>query len=144
MKVLLEKIRGTQNSSKNNENDLELSWSGIVSEEGQLAIDVYETKNSFVVCSTIAGAKAENIEISINNDMLTIKGERAKKKIDHRETINYLYQECFWGKFSRSIILPKEVRSDKIKADFEDGILTITLPIDVKNKDIIIKVNNKS
>lgn len=107
-------------------------------EEGQLAIDVYHTPQSVIVKSTIAGVKPEDIDISINNDMLTIRGTRR-----HNEQVaqdDYFYQECYWGGFSRSIILPVEVKGDAIEAALENGILTITLPKANLTKQISIKV----
>lgn len=108
--------------------------------EGQLSIDVYQDEDNVYVKSTIAGAKPEDIDISVHNDMLTIRGKRQKEEKIKDE--NYLYQECFWGKFSRSIILPTEVDVDNIKANLKDGILTITLP-KIKNKSIPIEINSE-
>lgn len=94
--------------------------------EGQLTIDVYQTDNDIVIKSTIAGVKPEDLDISINNDMITIKGERKNEEIiDHG---NYYYQECYWGSFSRSVLLPVDVISDKIEASLKNGILTLRLP----------------
>ena len=94
--------------------------------EGQLSVDVYQTDNEVVIKSTIAGVKVEDIDISFNNDMLTIKGIR--KKDYEVEPENYFYQECYWGGFSRSIILPVEVKDEEITATLKNGILTIVLP----------------
>jgi len=107
-------------------------------EEGQLSIDVFETDKNIVVKSTIAGVRPEDIDISLDNDMLTIRGERKEKKED--EGKNYLYKECYWGSFSRSIILPTEVDSKKIEAILENGILTIILQKVKKSKKIGVKV----
>ena len=111
-------------------------------EEGQLSIDVYETPKNIVIKSTIAGVKSNDIDISINNDILTIKGERKTGEKIKEE--NYLYRECYWGSFSRSIILPGEVKKDKIKANLELGVLTITLPKIKKTKEIEIKIKEKN
>lgn len=94
--------------------------------EGQLTIDVYQTDESIVIKSTIAGVKPEDLDVSINNDMVTIKGERK-----HEEEVaaeNYYYQECYWGHFSRSVVLPVDIISDKAEASLKNGILTIRLP----------------
>lgn len=94
--------------------------------EGQLTIDVYQTDNDIVIKSTIAGVKPEDLDISINNDMVTIKGERKNEEsIEHG---NYYYQECYWGSFSRSVLLPVDVISDKTEASLKNGILTLRLP----------------
>ncbi|MBU3922792.1 Hsp20/alpha crystallin family protein [Patescibacteria group bacterium] len=108
------------------------------SEEGQLTIDVYQTDEEIVIKSTVAGVNPDDIDIDINNDMVTIKGKRAKdEKI---ETENYFYQELYWGVFSRSVILPAEVDSDKARASIKNGILTIRLPKLEKIKTKKIKV----
>jgi HSP20 family protein len=102
--------------------------------EGELSIDAYETKKEFVIVSTIGGVKAEDLDISIDKNMLTIKGEREKPK--NREIIkNYFYEECFWGPFSRRILLPEEVNIDRAKAIVKDGVLILRIPK--------TKINNK-
>ena len=94
--------------------------------EGQLTIDVYQTDSEVVIKSTIAGVKPEDLDVSIVNDMITIRGERKQEEEIHEE--NYYYQECYWGSFSRSIILPVDVLPDKIEASMKNGILTIKMP----------------
>lgn len=94
--------------------------------EGQLTIDVYQTENDIVIKSTIAGVKPEDLDVSINNDMVTIKGER--KNEEEVENGNYYYQECYWGGFSRSVLLPVDVIPEKADAALKNGILTIRLP----------------
>ena len=93
--------------------------------EGQLAVDVFQTKNDLVIQSAIAGIKSEDLDISIENDTLIIKGEREKP--DEKEQ-DYFTQECYWGIFSRKIILPVEVDPSRISAKMKQGILTISLP----------------
>lgn len=94
--------------------------------EGQLTIDVYQTDSEIVIKSTIAGVKPEDLDVSINNDMVVIKGERKNEEIVNPE--NYYYQECYWGHFSRSVVLPVDIISDKAEASLKNGILTIRLP----------------
>lgn len=94
--------------------------------EGQLTIDVYQTENEIVIKSTIAGVKPEDLDVSINNDMVTVKGERKNEEIV--ENGNYYYQECYWGSFSRSVLLPVDVIPEKADASLKNGILTIRLP----------------
>jgi len=106
--------------------------------EGQLAIDVYQTDKKIIVKSTIAGVKPENLKISLQHDLLTIRGTRSAGHELKEE--NYLYRECYWGSFSRSIILPSEVDSKKIEAELENGVLTITL---YKNNPSQIQVRLK-
>ena len=110
-------------------------------EEGQLSIDVYQTPGEIIIQSTIAGVKPEDIDISINNDLLTIRGHRSMDKKIKEE--NYLYRECYWGSFSRSIILPVEVEAERIEAELENGVLTVTLPKAKSAKEISIKVREK-
>jgi len=107
--------------------------------EGQLAIDVYQTDRKIIIKSTIAGAKPEDLKITLHHDLLTIKGTR--EITDNISPENYLYRECYWGPFSRSIILPAEVDNKRVEAELESGVLTITLyknipgNIEVRSKD---------
>jgi len=95
-------------------------------EDGQLALDVYQDKDNVIVKSTVAGVKPEDIDISISDDMLTIRGERRREEEVNEK--DYFYQECYWGSFSRSVELPVTVDSERAEADIKDGILTIILP----------------
>ncbi len=108
------------------------------SSEGQLTIDVYQTENDIVIKSTIAGVKPEDLDVSINNDMVSIRGER--KNDEQVPEGNYYYQECYWGSFSRSVILPVDVLSEKSEASMKNGILTIRLPKADINKSKKIQV----
>jgi len=133
-KAKIQNIRDT-------EKEVKKEWSEIDYEEGQLSIDVYQLEDRIVIKSTIAGVRPEDIDISINNDMLTIKGRRQNiEKIDER---NYLYRECYWGSFSRSIILPIEIKPDKIEANLENGILSVVLPKAKPRREVEIKVQEK-
>lgn len=107
-------------------------------DEGQLSVDVFQDQDNIYVKSTIAGVKPEDIEISVNNDMLTIRGSRQQQ--EEVEERDYFYQECFWGSFSRSIILPMDVATDKISASLESGVLTITLPKLNRQRKIPVKI----
>lgn len=93
---------------------------------GQLAVDVYETEGELVIQSTIAGVKPENLDISIEADRVSIRGERAEQT--QEEGKNYFYQECYWGAFSREIILPTETDPGRAQATMKNGVLTIRLP----------------
>lgn len=97
-----------------------------IESEGQLTIDVYQTNDDIVIKSTIAGVKPENLDVNINNDMVTIRGERQQDEEIPGD--NYYYQECYWGPFSRSVILPVEIVADKAEATMKNGILTLRLP----------------
>ncbi|MEK7520905.1 MAG: Hsp20/alpha crystallin family protein [Patescibacteria group bacterium] len=94
--------------------------------EGQLTIDVYQTPTEIVIQSTIAGVGPENLDIAITNESVTVKGKRERPEEVKEE--DYFYQECYWGRFSRSIILPQEIDADQSTATFKNGVLTIRLP----------------
>ena len=107
--------------------------------EGELTIDAYQTENEIVIQSTIAGVNPEDLDIAIENEILTIKGVRKKPEIEeHSEgdkQKNYFYQECYWGPFSKEIMLSEEVDTSNVEATIKQGILTIRMPkIQRKNK----------
>ena len=116
------------------------SWLKEDFEEGQLSIDVYETEKNIIIKSTIAGVKPEDLDITIDNDMLTIRGKRHDE--EEKEGRNYLYQECYWGSFSRSVILPVEVDAKKIDASLENGVLTIVLKKIKKAGKVGVRIKN--
>ncbi len=108
-------------------------------DEGHLSIDVYEAGDKLVVKSTIAGARPEDLEVSVNGDVLTIKGERhLSEDVDYND---YLYRECYWGRFSRTVILPAPIDEKGVEASLENGILTVILPKLKKAKELKIKIN---
>jgi HSP20 family protein len=109
--------------------------------DGQLSIDVYQDKDNVIIKSTIAGVKPEDIDISIQNDLITIKGKRDNDLTVSQE--DYFYQECYWGSFSRSIILPVEVKSEETKAELKNGILTVVLPKAKLVKAVSVKVKTE-
>jgi HSP20 family protein len=106
--------------------------------EGELAVDVYQSGHNIIVKSTIAGVKIEDLEIYLHNDLLTIRGKRESGKEESGS--DYFYKECYWGGFSRSIILPVEVQADHVEATLKNGILKIVMPIAQKSKLINVKV----
>lgn len=95
-------------------------------EEGQLLVDMYENPDAIVVRSFVAGVEPENLEISMHNDMLTIRGRRHDVEEIHDD--RFFHRECYWGTFSRSVIIPKPVDVDAIQALFKNGVVTIMLP----------------
>ena len=104
--------------------------------EGELTIDVYETDNELVIQSPVAGVRPEELNISIEDDMLIIRGERPAPEPEERNKM--IMQECYWGPFSRRFVLPVEV-DGKIKASLERGILTVRIPkADKKRKRNIV------
>jgi HSP20 family protein len=103
------------------------------------AVDMYQTDNEVVVKVAIPGVKADDVQINVTGEMLTIKGETREKEESRDKA--YHIREQRWGMFERAIALPTDVVADKSKAEFENGILTITLPKaeEVKPKTITIK-----
>jgi HSP20 family protein len=106
--------------------------------EGQLTVDVYQTANEIVVESAIAGVDPADIDVTVTTDSISIRGSRKREKNVRDE--DYLYQECYWGKFGRSIILPQEVDPEGAEVKFKNGILTVTLPKANKKKTHKLKV----
>jgi len=103
------------------------------------AIDMYQTEDEVVVKASLPGMKADDVQISITGETLSIKGE-FKEKAETKEKAYHLREQRY-GSFERTLGLPAEVVADKAKAEFEDGILTITLPKaeEVKPKTITVK-----
>lgn len=151
-KNLINKLMGTQTIAEDAEDEVgeeleqkeskEVSSEDWLSEyEGQLTIDMYQTKDNVIIKSTIAGVKPEDIDITIANDMVTVRGER--KRDFEASSEDYFYQECYWGSFSRSVVLPVDVDIENVEADLKDGILTIVLPKAAKAKAKKIKVASR-
>jgi len=108
--------------------------------EGQLAVDVYQTKDKIIVKAPIAGVKPEDIDVAISEDVVTIRGDRKDEFAVEKD--NYYVQECFWGSFSRSVILPTSTVAEKAEASLKDGVLTIQIP-KVVQEDKIKKIKVK-
>jgi len=114
------------------------------SEEGGLtawapAVDIYETEHQLVVNADLPDIKPEELDIRVENNILTIRGERKfEKKVNEN---NYLRLERTYGSFSRSFSLANTVDSEAIKADYKDGVLTLTIPKREEAKPKQIKVN---
>lgn len=105
-------------------NYLDAQWLSLP--EGQLALDVIETPTLLIVRSAIAGIQSDDLEITLTEDTLTIRGTRHNDSKSLRGEQIHI-QECHWGTFSRSIILPAHVDADHVEAVFKRGILTITM-----------------
>lgn len=91
---------------------------------GQLAVDVYETKEKLVVKARTAGVNKQDLDVSIADNTLSIRGTLSAGNDD--DVVNYFVQECYWGEFSRSLALPIAVKEDEIEAVLKDGVLTIS------------------
>ena len=104
------------------------------------ALDVYEDKNQFQVKAELPGMKKEDIEISLHNSSLTLSGERKSNQVSKDEGV--YRSERYFGRFQRTVDLPTNVQEDKVKAEYRDGILSITLPKieEAKPKQISVSV----
>jgi len=107
--------------------------------EERLAMDMYTTDENVVVKAAIPGVKPEDINVSIVGDTLIIKGEtRAEEKVAEEQ---YIHRECSYGAFNRSLTLPTQVVADEAEAEFEHGVLMLTIPKEeAKSQTIKIKV----
>jgi len=103
------------------------------------AIDLYEDKDNVFVKAELPGMKKEDIEVSFHNGTLSISGER--KSEDKYEDSEVYRSERFFGRFQRTVTLPAPVAADKVKAEYKDGILSITLPKTEEAKPKHIDVN---
>ena len=102
------------------------SWIKEDAEEGELAVDVFQTPTEIVIKAMISGVRPEDLNISITREMVTIKGKR-----EETETVtdtDYFHQELYWGSFSKTILLPSEVEPEEAEAVERHGLLTIRLP----------------
>src|SRR5262245_42841448 len=99
-------------------------WGDEETVAGQLAVDVYETKDRLVVKARTAGVNKNDLDVSISDNTLSVRGTLSAGNEDDVE--NYFVQECYWGEFSRSIALPVPVKEEEIEAMLKDGVLTIS------------------
>lgn len=104
--------------------------------EGELAVDVYEAEGQFVIQAALAGVQPDHLSLAIHRDLLTIRGERAACA-PHTNPA-YLTRECYWGKFSRSILLPEQVDTGRATAMLKQSILTVTLPKRSERTEIVV------
>lgn len=102
----------------------EISWDEEQA-EGQLAVDIFETETELVVVATMAGTRTEDIELHLQNDFLTIRGVRQPPL---SSVARVFYEECYWGRFSRTIVLPVDVASDLARSEYKNGVLVVFLP----------------
>ncbi len=105
----------------------------IFNQDGELVVDVFETNQEFVVLAAIAGVQIKDLDISVEKDMMVIKGDRTDPHEDPEK--KFFAQECYWGPFSRKIVLPENIDTDAAKAEMNKGMLTIKIPkLDKKGK----------
>jgi len=106
--------------------------------EGQLAIDVYQDDENIYILAPIAGTAPADIDVSITDEVVTIRGER---KSGHKASDEqHFVQECYWGSFSRTFVTPVEVSSEKAKAILKNGLLSITIPKSSSSKSKSLKI----
>jgi len=103
------------------------------------AVDIYETENELVVKADLPEISEKDLDVRVENNMLSIRGERKfEKKVEEE---NYLRVERTYGTFSRSFSLPNTISTEAIKADYKNGVLTVTLPKRAESKPKQVKVN---
>lgn len=106
--------------------------------EAQLTVDVYQTDNDIVIRALVAGVRPDDLDVSITRDMVTITGKRVEQKEINTE--DYVYQELYWGAFSRTVVLPAEIDVDSAEASEKHGLLSIKLPKLNKDRQTKLKV----
>ncbi len=126
-----------KSAAENETDEQEAAWSDS-EPEGKLTVDVYQTPSEVVVESAIAGVKPSDIDVNVTTDSVTIRGARKREKAVRDE--DYLYQECYWGRFARTIILPQEIDPDGAEVTFKNGILTVILPKANRKKSRKLKI----
>ncbi len=94
--------------------------------EGQLSVDVFETADAIVIVAPIAGVRKEDIKVTVTDDVLEIKGFRRFQEAVRKE--QFYSQECFWGAFSRAVVLPARGKPDQVRASLKEGVLRVTVP----------------
>lgn len=119
--------------------DETISPGQIFDQEGELVVDVYETNTDFVVLAAIAGIQIKDLDISLEKEMMVIKGNRQDPH-DHPDK-KYFYQECYWGPFSRKVVLPENIDLDKADAQIDKGILTVKIPKNNAKEKADVKVS---
>lgn len=116
------------------------NWMEEENDEAELAVDVYQTPTDIVIQTMVAGVRNEDLDITIGRDMVTIKGKREEEQNIDEE--NYFTKELYWGKFSRTILLPQEVEPEQVEAIEKHGLLTVKIRKVDKEKKNSIKVKS--
>jgi len=107
----------------------------IFNPEGELVVDVFETNSEFVVLTAIAGVEIKDLDIAVEKDMMVIKGQRVNP--DNNLEKKYFYQECYWGPFSKKIVLPEGIDTKSTEAKIYKGVLTIKIPKITEAKNLV-------
>ena len=116
------------------------TWMEEENDEAELAVDVYQTPTDIVIQTMVAGVRNDDLDITIGRDMVTIKGKREEEQSIDEE--NYFTKELYWGKFSRTILLPQEVEPEQVEAVEKHGLLTVKIRKVDKEKKNSIKVKS--
>ena len=116
------------------------TWMEEENEELELTVDVYQTPTDIILQTMVAGVKPEDLELTIARDVITIKGKREENRNIDEE--NYFIKELYWGKFSRTVLLPQEVEPEEVEAVEKHGLLTIKIQKVDKDKKNTIKVKS--
>lgn len=127
----------SQNVASTNDQQSEDDWLAESQVPGQLAVDVYQTKEDIIVVAPVPGVSKGDLDLSIVESTLTVRG--ARRESEKVRTSDYFVQECYWGEFSRSIILPVQVKEEEAEAELKDGMLTVKIP--KAEQDKIRKIN---
>ncbi len=107
-------------------------------EEGELAVDMFQTPTEIIIKTMVAGVKPEDLDINITRDMVTVRGKRMESY--ESEENDFFHKELYWGSFSRTIVLPAEVEIEEAEASEKHGLLTLILPKIDKNRQSKLKV----
>ena len=112
-------------------------WQSLSEQEGELGVDIFRQGDQLFIRSTLAGVEPEDLDISIDGDLLTIRGTRRAPYQVHDE--DWFHQECYWGAFSRSIVLPLDVYPERAEATLHQGVLTLQLPIRTQHRRLEVR-----
>ncbi|MEK7610712.1 MAG: Hsp20/alpha crystallin family protein [Patescibacteria group bacterium] len=115
-------------------------WLKESAEEGELAVDVYQTPTDIIIKTMVAGVRPEDLSVNITREMVTIRGQR--EDLSGANEQDYFQRELYWGSFTKTILLPSEVEAEEAEATEKHGLLTIRLP--KLDKDRIQKLKIKS
>jgi len=107
-------------------------------EEGELAVDMYQSPTEIIIKTMVAGVKPEDLDISITRDMVTIRGKRME--VYENTENDFFHKELYWGSFSRTIVLPAEIEIEEAEASEKHGLLTLILPKIDKNRQSKLKI----
>lgn len=117
-----------------------IQWETSEPQEGELAVDVYQSSDSIIIQAMVAGVSSDELSVSVTREMVTIRGKREAPK--GTATEDYFYQELYWGSFSRTILLPAEVETEDVEATEKHGLLTVKLPKIDKDKKQTVKIKS--